>query len=106
MEDTRVTFWKFFEKFIQERAANPEYSRSSISIYRNCFSHIKAFAETTRRPVDFEHFDYAFFADFTNYLFTKNFGKNYVHKITSTLKTVLKESERREVSPLLRFKSV
>lgn len=104
-DDGNLTFEKYFDRFIAERSGNPEYSRGSIVVYRNCLKHVQSFAEATRRKIDFEHFDYAFFADFTNYLFAKNFGKNYVHKITSTLKTVLREAEKREVSPLLKYKS-
>lgn len=104
-EDDTVTFEKYGAQFIRERVGNVEYSRGSIVVYRNCIKHVQSFAAAARRNIDFADFDYAFFADFTNYLFAKNFGKNYVHKITSTLKTILREADRREISPDLKYKS-
>ncbi|MDO8366896.1 MAG: tyrosine-type recombinase/integrase [Saprospiraceae bacterium] len=103
--DDKITFEKFCSQFIQERIGNPDYSRGSIVVYKNCVKHTQSFAALSRRQLDFLDFDYAFFADFTNYLFTKNFSKNYIHKIVSTLKTILREADKREISPALKYKS-
>lgn len=103
--EEKITFVKFCQQFIEERAANADYSKGSIVVYKNCFKHVQTFGTSRQRQIDFEHFDYAFFADFTNYLFGQNFSRNYIHKILSTLKTILREAERREVSPVLKYKN-
>jgi hypothetical protein len=45
-----------------------------------------------------------FLVTFSNHLFGKGFGNNYVHKLTSTLKTILREADRREIAPELKIK--
>ena len=104
VEDS-VTFFRYFQKFIEERTANPNYSKGSIKVYVTTFNHLKAYADgLLRRDLSFGDFNHAFFVDFSNHLFGKGFGNNYVHKLTATLKTVLKEADRREVSPDLKVK--
>lgn len=103
--ELRMSFFDFFDRFINERAANPNYSKGSITVYRTTYRHVKEFAEETyRREIDFPDFNHTFFSDFSNYLFAKDFRTNYVYKLTSTLKTVLREADRREVSPDLKIK--
>ncbi|MEZ4942594.1 MAG: tyrosine-type recombinase/integrase [Saprospiraceae bacterium] len=102
---SQQSFFQFFERFIKERKSSPEYAKGSITVYKTALNKVHEFGDSTRRKIDFDSFDYAFFVDLTNYLFAEGFKPNYVHKITSTLKTVLKEAERREVSPYLKVKS-
>jgi len=103
--DDRVTFFRYFQKFIEERAGNPNYSKGSIKVYGSTFNHLKKYAdEVMRREPSFADFNHEFFSAFSNYLFGKDYGNNYVHKLTSTLKTLLKEADRREVSPELKVK--
>lgn len=101
----RLDFFGFFSQFIKEREGNKDYAKGSIVVYKTTLKKITDFSQHTRRKIDFIDFDYSLFADFTNYLFSKDFSTNYIHKITSTLKTVLLEAERREVSPDLKYKS-
>lgn len=103
--DEAPTFFRYFRKFIEERAANPNYSKSSIKVYGSTFNHLKAYADgVLRRDITFADFNHAFFSDFSNHLFGKGFGNNYVHKLTSTLKTILREADRREVSAELKVR--
>lgn len=104
-DSKQQTFFQFFEQFIQQREASPEYAKGSITVYKTALNKVHGFAVDSRRKIDFASFDYAFFVDFTNYLFAQGFKPNYVHKVTATLKTVLREAERREVSPDLNYKS-
>ncbi len=100
-----LTFLRYFTKAIEERKANPNYARSSIKVYVSTFNHLKAYAEgVLRREITFADFNHVFFSDFSNHLFGKGFGNNYVHKLTSTLKTILREADRREVAPELKIK--
>lgn len=103
--ETKLTFFQFFENMIQERKGNPEkYKPSSIKVYNTTFNKISEFAEKKRPKLDFEHFNHALFGEFTNFLLAKGFQPNYIHKITSTLKTFLKEADRRGVSKELIYK--
>lgn len=100
-----TTFLQYFTKVIDERRANPNYAPSSIKVYVSTFNHLKAYTEgVLRREITFADFNHAFFSDFSNHLFGKGFGNNYVHKLTSTLKTILREADRREVAPELKIK--
>lgn len=103
--DNTVTFLRYFTRFIEERNANPNYSKGSIKVYVSTFNHLKAYAEDVlRRELSFEDFNHSFFSDFSAHLFGKGFGNNYVHKLTSTLKTILREADRREVAPGLKVR--
>ena len=103
--DEQQTFFRFFDRFINERTANPNYSKNSIKVYRTTYNYLKEFtAERLPHELDFADFNHTFFQDFSNYLFGKGFGNNYVYKLTATLKTILKEADRRDVSPDLKIK--
>ncbi len=99
----KTTFFQFFEQFIREREGK-KFAASSIIVYRQTLKKLLDFAKQTRRKIDFANFDHSFFADLTNFLFSQNHGTNYVYKITSTLRTVLGEANRRELSPDLKYK--
>lgn len=103
--DDSPTFFRYFKRFIEERAGNPNYSKGSIKVYVSTFNHLKAYADgVLRRELSFADFNHAFFSNFSNHLFGKGFGNNYVHKLTSTLKTILREADRREVAPELKVR--
>ena len=103
--ETQLSFLQFFEKMIQEREGNPDkYKKGSIKVYRTTYNKLVEYGRVNRRKIDFSDFDYEFFNAFANYLFANNFQPNYVHKITSTLKSFLKEADRREVSSDLKYK--
>jgi integrase len=104
--DETLTFFRYFQRFIEERKANPNYSKGSIQVYASTFNHLKAYADgVLQRDLLFADFNHAFFSNFSNHLFGKGFGNNYVHKLTSTLKTVLREADQREISPDLKIRS-
>ena len=103
--DDTLTFFRYFQRFIEERAGNPNYSKGSIKVYVTTYNQLKAYADgVLRRDLNFADFNHAFFSDFSNHLFGKDYGNNYVHKLTSTLKTVLREADRREVTPDLKVR--
>ena len=105
-KDETVTFFRFFESFIKECAANPNYSKSSIKVYNTAYNHLKGYAANVlRKEITFADFNHAFFSAYSNYLFNLDFGNNYVHKLTATLTTVLNEADRRDISPDLKIKS-
>lgn len=100
----RQTFFQFFEQFISERTANPKYAKGSIKVYQTTLNKLHDFEGHTKRKIDFPTFEFSFFADFVNFLFAQDFKTNYVDKLASTLKTVLKEAEQREAFPDFKYK--
>jgi hypothetical protein len=103
--DEKLTFFRYFKKVIEERAGNPNYSKGSIKVYVSTFNHLKGYVDSVlKREPTFADFNHAFFSGFSNYLFAKEYGNNYVHKLTSTLKTILREADRREVAPDLKIR--
>jgi integrase len=111
-KETRLTFFRFFENFIKKREGNHKYSKGSITVYKTTLSKVREFDKDKHLKLDFHSFTEDFFVDFTTYLFSQRYGskgekysQNYVHKITSTLNTVLRDAERLDVSPNLRCKT-
>ncbi|MEZ4918289.1 MAG: phage integrase SAM-like domain-containing protein [Saprospiraceae bacterium] len=87
-----ISFFTYLENFIRERAENPNYAKGSIKVYRTTYNHLKNYAaQVLKRDLEFADFNHAFFSQFTNHLFGLGFSNNYVHKLTSTLRTVPKE---------------
>jgi integrase len=110
--DEPITFFTFFENFIEKRIGNHKYSKGSITVYRSTLLKVREFEKIKRQKIDFHSFTEDFFVEFTNFLFSLRYGlaqeqysQNYVHKITSTLNTVLKDAERLGVSPDLKCKT-
>ncbi|MBL7826301.1 MAG: site-specific integrase [Saprospiraceae bacterium] len=104
--DESPNVFRYITSFIEERSANPNYSKSSIRVYTTTYNQLKAYADNVlRRDLSFADFNHKFFSEYSNHLFTLGYGNNYVHKLTSNLITILKEADRREVSPDLKIKS-
>lgn len=105
VDNDSPTFFRYFQRVIEERAANPNYSKGSIKVYNTTRNKLKEYADgVLRRDLSFADFNHAFFSNFSNYLFGQGYGNNYVHKITSTLKTILREADRREIAPDLKVR--
>jgi len=111
-DDSRITFFRFFENFITKREGNHKYAKGSITVYKTTLLKVREFEKAKNQKFDFHSFNEDFFVKFTDHLFSLNYGpkkekysQNYVHKITSTLNTVLRDAERLEVSPNLKCKT-
>lgn len=105
-QDTNTGLLPFIEQFIQERKVMNRL-KGSLAIYGSCLKHLKAYSEAIRKPITFDSLTKSFGSDFTGYLFNQGFADSYCHKILSTLKTIIREAESRELtkdSPFLKAK--
>jgi integrase len=94
------TFIEFYKRFIEERKRNRDYASGSIKVYQNTFNKLTSF----KPSVDFTDFSFSFFSEFELFLMARGYKKNYIGKITSTLKTVLKDAEKKEVKEGFKYK--
>lgn len=113
-ENQPITFEQFFEKFIEgRRAKSHKYAAGSIVVYETALKKIQEFEKHRKAKIDFDSFDYIFFEQFSDFIYdlgkfrpnNEPFKRNYVHKIISTVITVLREAERDEKSTELKCKS-
>lgn len=113
-ENQPITFTTFFEQFIKDRSSNrAKYAAGSIVVYQTALKKIQQFEERRKAKIDFGSFDYLFFEQFAQFIYGQGlngpkkepFKANYVHKIISTVITVLREAERKGVSAELKCKS-
>ena len=91
------TLQAYTKEFIKKREANPKYARGSITVYRSTLKQLSIFSPS----VQLEDVNANFIEGFVSYLYrqwnpiTSNyFTDNYIHKLLSTLKTVLNEAHR------------
>lgn len=85
----------FMDKFIQERKGVTK--ASSISGYTLCLLHLKEFEKQSKKPIKWESLTKAFAANFTAYLFAQGFTDAYSHRLTTALRTVVREAVNREL---------
>jgi integrase len=111
-KDTKTTFFEYFDKFINEsklkvnERTNKKYSAGTISIYNTALNHLKEYAKTKRKRIDFDTIDLDFYYDYTNYLTKeKKFGENNKGKLIKVIKTVLNDATERGVNTNLSYKS-
>lgn len=95
----------YVEQFIEKRAASPKYSVSSIKVYRCTLNRLKEFGKAKRQKIDFDVVDLEFLENFRDYLYSKNFAENYVHKLVSTFKTFLIDATEEGVNTNLKFQT-
>lgn len=96
-------FMNFFEHIINERAANRRYTDGSIKVYRTTYRKLIDYQATLKQPVDFKDLCHDFFIAFEQFIADQKYKTNYIGKITSTLKTILKEADKREVVSGFRY---
>lgn len=79
----------FFDEVIAERAASPDYTPGTITVYKTALTKLKQYQTQTRRPVGFDSVDLDFHAKFVAWMAAQGFKPNYVNKVITTLKTFL-----------------
>ena len=102
-----TSLFGFIEQFAKERASLPKFSKGTIQVYQRTLAHLKAFAKSQRRQLDFEDIDLDFFLDFQKYLYSPpvSYAQNSAQKIVKTLKTFLNEATERGINKNMAFKS-
>ncbi len=95
---------QFLGRFIEERSKSPKYSPNSIKIYRTTQKHLTEFkGHSKRKEISFEDVDYEFLIEYRDYLYSKGFGDNNIHKLVTTLKTILADAKERGLTDSSRF---
>jgi len=87
------SFNGFIEAFISERAKLPNYSQSSIKVYKTTRNHYLSF--TKGRMIEFKDIDLDHLNRFVSFLRRKDLGDNTVHKIMATLRAIFYEAAKK-----------
>lgn len=95
-------FSSFINKFIKERSDSPTYTPGSIKVYKTSTKHLNEFARGKR--IRFNDLTLEFFLGFIQYLYSKNYSNNHIHKIVSTVKTILNDATERGFNTNMAFK--
>ena len=111
-ESTQAALFTFIDKFIEEapQRVNIETGKHiherTIKKYRTTVKVLREFANTYKRPIDFDTMDLDFYGDFTAYLTKKEgLAVNSVGKYIQTLKVFLNEATAKGINAKLDYKS-
>ena len=97
----RITFFKFFTDFI-ERSKNgtrlsdkgQPITAGTVKTYDTTKAVLEKYQNHSKKKIDFETIDMAFYSDFKKYLtLTLKLSTNYIGKHVKTIKTVLRDAE-------------
>jgi integrase len=103
-KNSKQSLFEFIDTYIKSIKALR--TASTIQIYNNTLSHLRAYKEYSRKNIDFETITLDFYNDFTDYLIKeKDFSTNTIGKIIKTLKSFLNEATERGINTKLDFKS-
>jgi site-specific recombinase XerD len=105
VEKSRQTFLQFFEDLVERKKRASSFNENSAKAYITTLNHVQEFVQSKKKKFDFEDINKSLLNDFVEYLFSKDFQKNHVQKLASTLKTVLRVADEDEVSPNFKLKS-
>ncbi len=97
------SFTAFAEAFVQERSSNAKYKKGTIQTYNTALLHLNGFSR--KKIILFEELTVDFLLRFKNHLFRQDLSNNHVHKIISTLKTMLNDATAREVNKNLDYRN-
>jgi len=102
---SKTTLFAFTEQFIEERKNSSQYAKGSIKVYQTVYNKLKEFRNKRRRNFDFEDIDFDFLEDLRGFLVGQGYSQNYIHKLLTTLRTVLNEATERGVNTHTKYKT-
>jgi site-specific recombinase XerD len=83
-------FFDVLDKFIKERADDPNYKHKTIKHYTTILNHLKAFEKSRKKKIEFDDIDKEFYDELTKYLINKKKLKtNSVGTVMRITKTFL-----------------
>jgi len=83
-------FFDILEKFIKERADDPNYKHKTIKHYTTILNHLKAFEKSRKKKIEFDEIDKQFYDELTKYLiYKKELKTNSVGTVIRITKTFL-----------------
>lgn len=96
-----LTFFEFIEEFIN----TSNKKASTVFQYRIAFNNLKEYKETSKKEVDFNTIDIAFYDDYMRFLLNKNYATNTIGTRIKSLKVFLNEAVERGLTTNLQFRS-
>lgn len=97
---------KDFFEYIDDWILKVKRAPATITVYNTTVKHLKGFASTKKRKLDFNRFNLDFYHDFTSYLMTDlSMSENSTGKYIKTLKTFLNEATEEGFNSDLSYKS-
>ena len=110
--NNKLDFFSYFDKFIKESEFKTNdktkkiYSPATISIYNTALNHLKEYAKSKKKRIDFDTIDLDFYYSYYEYLTkVKKFSENNKGKLIKVIKTVLNDATERGINTNLAFKS-
>jgi integrase len=106
------TFWGFYNDFLKRcengsrlhHKNNTPLAANTIKNFKNLKEHLQAFEKWQKKRIDFETIDLKFHQSFTGYLTTeKKLSVNFIGKLITTLKVILREAFEMGFNPNLAF---
>jgi len=96
-KDQPQTLFEFIDAFIKIKENSVPKPKAVIELYNKAYKHLKDFALSKRRKIDFQDIDLNFLDEYTNYLYSleKPLSTNYASKLLQTLKFFLNEATER-----------
>jgi integrase len=91
----------FMEQHLKEMSTgiNPKskrpYAVATLKTYRQCITHLRAYATTKKKKLDFDSIDLDFYHSYVEYLTNEGFKTNHIGKLIKMLKTFLNEAIER-----------
>lgn len=100
-----TTFFEFFDAFIEQKKKSTSFGTRSIGTYTSARSRLRDFAKAIKRKeIDFQDIDYQLWERLEEHIISGGYSANYIEKIMSRIKTVLKEAEKRGIYQNAAFK--
>lgn len=102
--------FQFIDQFIENAKVNPNpitkklVAKCTISSYKRVTEILQMFNDEVYR-IDFDKIDYEFYSDFNSWSENKNYSRNYIGKLTKTLKTFLNEATEQGINTNTAFQS-
>lgn len=100
-EVEQLTFLAFVDQFIKASNKNVNTKKQYVLTFKNLLS----FQETTKRKIDFDTIDLAFYDDFMRFLLTKNYGANTIGSRIKNLKVFMNEAVNRGLTQNMQFRN-
>lgn len=106
----KPTLFSFINDFINNAKVNPNpitkklVAKCTISSYNRVREILQAFNDEVYR-IDFDKIDYEFYTDFNKWCEKQSYSRNYIGKLTKTLKTFLNEATEQGINTNTAFQS-
>lgn len=105
-KQSRETLFDYIPALIADREESSRFKEGTIRNYHSLWRQLQAFAKSER--VHYFHFSditYAWWKEFTAFLFAQGLSNNYTNKLLAILRAFLNEATREGVNSFLEYKN-